>query len=72
MIISNQSAITSREEDIIYLLADGLSYKEIAAKLGLSTGTVKEYICRFAKRNGISGHSLSIVAMAYQGELGIV
>lgn len=65
-------AITPREEDIIYLMTDGLSNKEIAYHLGITVGTVKEYIVRFSKKNCISGHRAEIVAMAWRGELGIV
>jgi DNA-binding NarL/FixJ family response regulator len=36
--------ITEREGDIIALVADGLSNKEIAARLFLSEGTVRNYI----------------------------
>ena len=69
---SRYDAITSREEDVIRLMADGLSNKEIAAELGLTTGTIKEYIVRFSQKNGISGHRANIIAMAWRGELGIV
>jgi DNA-binding NarL/FixJ family response regulator len=37
-------ALTSREREILQLLAKGLLYKEIASHLSLSTGTVRQHI----------------------------
>jgi DNA-binding NarL/FixJ family response regulator len=36
--------LTPREEEVLSLLVDGLSNKEIAARLGLMQGTVKNYV----------------------------
>ncbi len=36
--------LTPREKDVIGLLMKGLTYKEVAAQLGLSTSTVNDYI----------------------------
>ncbi len=42
--------ITEREREVLLLLADGRSNKEIAARLGLSPNTVKTHVARlFAK-----------------------
>lgn len=38
------SALTSREEQILELIATGLSNKEIGAKLGIAEKTVKHYV----------------------------
>jgi DNA-binding NarL/FixJ family response regulator len=37
-------ALSSRENEILQLLAKGLMYKEIAAKLSISTATVRQHI----------------------------
>jgi DNA-binding NarL/FixJ family response regulator len=36
--------LTKREEDVLRLMADSLNNKDIAAKLSLSEGTVKNHI----------------------------
>lgn len=44
MDIYTRNGITDKEFEIIRLVADGLSNKEIADKLCLSDGTVRNYI----------------------------
>lgn len=60
--LANQSAstcfelgnYTERELDIIKAVAEGLSNKEIAAKLFISEGTVKNYITTILAKEGLS------------------
>ncbi len=47
------SAYSSRELEIIQLVADGLSNKEIAGRLFLSEGTVKNYISHILEKSGM-------------------
>jgi DNA-binding NarL/FixJ family response regulator len=42
----NDYNLTDREKDILTLLVDGLEYKEIAQKLGLSPNTVRNNITK--------------------------
>ena len=44
---------SARELDIIRLVADGLSNKEIAGRLYLSEGTVKNYISQILEKSGM-------------------
>ena len=47
------SLYSARELDIIRLVADGLSNKEIAGRLYLSEGTVKNYISQILEKSGM-------------------
>ena len=44
----------AREEDLVRLVADGLSNRDIARKLNLSEHTVKNYIFRIFEKLGVS------------------
>lgn len=46
--------LTSREEQVVALVADGLSNRHVAAELGLSEHTVKKYLFRIFEKLGIS------------------
>ena len=50
----SESGYTARELDIIRAVADGLSNKEIANKLFLSEGTVKNYITAILAKENLS------------------
>jgi len=42
--VVDQVLLTSREREILGLLADGMGNKQIAARLGISTNTVKTHL----------------------------
>lgn len=50
----NSEGYSERELEIVKAVADGLSNKEIAAKLFISEGTVKNYITNILAREGLS------------------
>jgi DNA-binding NarL/FixJ family response regulator len=47
---SGMAELSSRENDVLVLLAQGLLYKEIAQRLGISPGTVKQHIHRIYEK----------------------
>ncbi len=54
-------SITKRENEICTLLADGLSNKQIAQKLYISEGTVKNYISSIYDKTGIHDRAKLII-----------
>jgi DNA-binding NarL/FixJ family response regulator len=49
--------LTRREEDIVYLVAEGLRNREVAEQLKLSEHTVRNYLFRIFEKLGISSRS---------------
>jgi DNA-binding NarL/FixJ family response regulator len=47
--------LTPREQEVACLIADGLSNKEIAARLRISLGTVKHYVHQILDKTGLPG-----------------
>jgi DNA-binding CsgD family transcriptional regulator len=61
--------ITEREREVLQLLADGRSNKEIAARLGLSPNTVKTHLARLFEKLRVTRRTQAIVLAR---ELGLV
>jgi DNA-binding CsgD family transcriptional regulator len=61
--------ITERERQVLQLLADGRSNKEIAARLGLSPNTVKTHVARLFEKLRVARRT---EAIQLARELGIV
>lgn len=51
------SALTLRQEQVLDLLADGLTNKEIAARLGISWRTVERHVSDILVRLGATTRS---------------
>src|SRR5262249_17490765 len=51
---SGLKLLTPREEQVVALVADGLSNREIAHELSLTEHTVKKYLFRIFEKLGIS------------------
>lgn len=47
--------VSNRQKDVLMLLCEGLVYKEIASRLGISTRTVHTHMERIFKTLGIAG-----------------
>jgi DNA-binding NarL/FixJ family response regulator len=60
--------LSAREVEVLQLVADGRSNKDVGEALGLSALTVKSHLARIARKLG-TGDRAEMVAMALRGEL---
>ncbi|WP_165247848.1 LuxR C-terminal-related transcriptional regulator [Adlercreutzia sp. ZJ141] len=68
-IVSEECVLTSRELEILTLLSDGHSPKEIAATLYVSTGTVRTHLHHIYEKLNISGQREAILKAQQLGLL---
>jgi DNA-binding NarL/FixJ family response regulator len=66
---AGNSLLTAREEQVVALVADGLSNREVAAELGLSEHTVKKYLFRIFDKLGISSRVELVLYALHHGVL---
>ncbi|MCI0426947.1 MAG: response regulator transcription factor [Nitrospiraceae bacterium] len=59
--------LTSRQADVLRLMVDGLSNKEIAKFLSISLGTVKQHVHTIHERLGTSTRAETIIAAMRRG-----
>jgi DNA-binding NarL/FixJ family response regulator len=63
---NGRSLLTPREEQVVALVADGLTNRDVAAELGLSEHTIKKYLLRIFDKVGISSRvELVLYAMSH-------
>jgi len=62
---NGEKLLTSREEQVVALVSDGLSNRSVATELGLSEHTVKKYLVRIFEKLGISNR-VELVLYAVQ------
>lgn len=65
---NGKSLLTPREEQVVALVADGLSNREVARELGLSEHTVKKYLLRIFDKLGISTRVELVLYAVSHGE----
>jgi len=61
--------LTQREREILALLADGFGNKQIAARLGISTNTVKTHLELLFDKLDVSSRTEAVTAAARMGLL---
>jgi DNA-binding NarL/FixJ family response regulator len=59
--------LTSREEQVVALVIDGLSNRNVANELGLSEHTVKKYLFRIFEKLGISSRVELVLYALHHG-----
>ncbi len=62
-------ALSARERQILALLADGLGNKQIAARLGISTNTVKTHLEMLFEKLGVASRAEAVATGAKRGLL---
>jgi DNA-binding CsgD family transcriptional regulator len=62
-------ALSSRERQVLALLADGLGNKQIAARLGISPNTVKTHLEIVFEKLGVSSRAEAVTAAFKRGLL---
>ena len=61
--------LSSREREVLALLADGLGNKQIAARLGISTNTVKTHLELLFEKLGVSSRAEAVATGVKRGLL---
>ncbi|MFG1609590.1 LuxR C-terminal-related transcriptional regulator [Actinoplanes sp. NPDC049265] len=65
------SPFTGREGEVLGLLRNGLTYKEIATRLGLSPKTVEKHVGAVMRKTETSNRTAAVVKALEQGWLGM-
>ena len=60
-------ALTPREHEVIALLAEGLSNKEIASRLGIAPDTAKFHVARLMDKLDATGRTDAVAHAARRG-----
>jgi DNA-binding NarL/FixJ family response regulator len=61
--------LTAREREVLQLLADGLGNKQIAARLGISTSTVKTHLEELFERLDVASRAEAVAVGVRRGLL---
>ena len=66
---STTATLSPREQEVLALLADGLVNKQIAARLGISTNTVKTHLELLFEKLGVTTRAEAVATAVKQGLL---
>jgi RNA polymerase sigma factor (sigma-70 family) len=67
---SIENTLTSRERELVLLVAEGLSNKEVARKVGVTEGTVKIHLHNIYKKLGVANRTtMAALATSYRDRL---
>ncbi len=66
--MTSMSALTDRERQVLDLVREGMTNREIAARLSLSEKTVKNYVASLLSKLGMQRRSQAAAYIARRGE----
>lgn len=66
---NGEKLLTAREEQVVALVADGLTNRNVATELGLSEHTVKKYLFRIFEKLGISNRVELVLYAVHHGSM---
>jgi DNA-binding NarL/FixJ family response regulator len=64
-----RSPFTPREAEVLGLLRQGLTYREMAGRLGLSAKTVEKHVGAIMRKTGAKNRTAAVVAAMDMGDL---
>jgi predicted ATPase/DNA-binding NarL/FixJ family response regulator len=67
--VASNNALTDRQLEVVMLLSEGLTNKEIGARLGITSKTVMHHTCAIYTRLGVRGRSEAVAWAARAGVL---
>jgi DNA-binding CsgD family transcriptional regulator len=67
---SGPPPFTRREAEVLELLHDGLTYREMASRLGLSAKTVEKHVAAIMRKTGASNRTAAVVTALDNGWMG--
>lgn len=62
--------LTKRQQEVLDLWLAGVQYRELAAELGISPGTVNPHLKAIRKKLGASGISREALGVAFSASMG--
>lgn len=66
---ARSEGLTPRETEVLELLAAGMSNREIASELGVSTGSAKNYVSSLLQKLGVAHRTEAVAVAAREGLL---
>ena len=70
MIVGAKSRLTSREWEVLNLIAGGKSTRQVAEQLTLSPTAVRVHIAAIVRKLGVESRAAAIALVTRSGELG--
>lgn len=66
---TNEPTVTDREREVLQLIADGNTYPEVAAELGIGLETIRQYTRNLRAKLGAKNITRAVVIAMERGEI---